>query len=183
MRRIILQSNPVFHPVHISRCRYIVMKGSAGSGKSADTAQEYILRLLQERERNLLCIRKAEISNRYSTFAELSAAIRRMGVFDLFIVRESPMSIQCKNGSQILFRGMRNSVEREKLKSITVAQGKLTDIWIEEATELTQQDFEILDDRLRGELPAGLFYQIKLTFNPVSASHWIKRVFFDRYDP
>ena len=45
-----------------------------------------------------------------------------------------------------------------------------------------QQDFEIIDDRLRGELPDGLFYQIKLTFNPVSSSHWIKKVFFDIQD-
>lgn len=63
-----------------------------------------------------------------------------------------------------------------------MANGKLTDVWIEEATELVQQDFEIIDDRLRGELPDGLFYQIKLTFNPVSSSHWIKKVFFDIQD-
>ena len=61
--------------------------------------------------------------------------------------------------------------------------GKLTDVWIEEATELTKQDFEIIDDRLRGELPDGQFYQIKMTFNPVSATHWIKADFFDRPDP
>ncbi len=44
-------------------------------------------------------------------------------------------------------------------------------------------DFEIIDDRLRGELPEGQFYQIRMTFNPVSAHHWIKKVFFDRSDP
>ena len=49
-------------------------------------------------------------------------------------------------------------------------------------TELTQDDFEIIDDRLRGELPEGLFYQIKGTFNPVSSSHWIKKYFFDFKD-
>lgn len=48
---------------------------------------------------------------------------------------------------------------------------------------LTQSDFEIIDDRLRGILPEGLFYQIRLTFNPVSSHHWIKKVFFDRVDP
>ena len=56
-------------------------------------------------------------------------------------------------------------------------------MWIEEATEITQADFEIIDDRLRGELPDGQFYQIRMTFNPVSASHWIKKTFFDRDDP
>ena len=50
------------------------------------------------------------------------------------------------------------------------------------ATELMQSDFEIIDDRLRGKLPPGQFYQIKMTFNPVSATHWIKKNFFDIED-
>jgi phage terminase large subunit len=54
---------------------------------------------------------------------------------------------------------------------------------MEEATEFTQADFEIIDDRLRGELPPGQFYQIRMTFNPVNRNHWIKRVFFDLPDP
>lgn len=40
-----------------------------------------------------------------------------------------------------------------------------------------------MDDRLRGELEnPNLYYQNTLTFNPVSASHWIKKDFFDRVD-
>lgn len=50
---------------------------------------------------------------------------------------------------------MNDDKQREKLKSITFKRGKLTDVWIEEATELTQADFEIIDDRLRGKLPDG----------------------------
>lgn len=65
------------------------------------------------------------------------------------------------------------------MKSITFKKGKLTDVWIEEATEITQSDFEIIDDRLRGQLPDGQFYQIRCTFNPVNKNHWIKKVFFD----
>lgn len=72
---------------------------------------------------------------------------------------------------------MNDEKQREKLKSITFQRGKLTDVWCEEATELTQADLEIIDDRLRGELPEGQFYQIRLTFNPVNKNHWIKRSF------
>lgn len=43
-----VQMNPGFKEVDRSRKRYIVMKGSAGSGKSVDTAQNYILRLMQD---------------------------------------------------------------------------------------------------------------------------------------
>ncbi|WP_317313248.1 PBSX family phage terminase large subunit [Absicoccus porci] len=163
------------------------MKGSAGSGKSVDTAQHYILRLMTDPGRNLLCVRKSDVTNRDSTFAELQGAIFRMfgEKWKLYwYINSSNMLLECRaNHNQIIFRGVNDDKQREKLKSITFKRGKLTDVWIEEATELMQSDFEIIDDRLRGELPPGQFYQIRMTFNPVSASHWIKAQFFDRKDP
>ncbi len=181
-KTIRIPSNPIFRPVHQSKHRYAILKGSAGSGKSVDTAQQYILRLMQDKGRNLLCVRKAEVTNRDSTFAELYGAINRAGLEQYWQATVSPLMLRCVNGNSVLFRGLNDERQREKLKSISFANGKLTDVWIEEATELTQQDFEIIDDRLRGELPTGQFYQIKATFNPVSKSHWIKRVFFDHVD-
>ena len=178
-----VQANPCFKEVDRSKKRYIVMKGSAGSGKSVDTAQNYILRLMQDKGRNLVCVRKADVTNRDSTFAELTGAIYRMfgdKAERYWQINMSPLKLTCKgNGNQIIFRGMNDDKQREKLKSITFQKGKLTDVWCEEATELTQADLEIIDDRLRGTLPDGQFYQIRLTFNPVNRNHWIKKVFFD----
>lgn len=185
--KITVQMNSSFREPDMSRKRYIVMKGSAGSGKSVDTAQHYILRLMKDAGRNLVCIRKSDVTNRDSTYAELTGAIYRMfgdKAPAYWAIKQSPLQLTCRiNGNQIIFRGMNDDRQREKLKSITFQRGKLTDVWIEEATELTQADVEIIDDRLRGELPEGQFYQIRMTFNPVSKSHWIKRVFFDRSDP
>ncbi len=182
-----IQANPCFKDVDLSTKRYIVMKGSAGSGKSVDTAQNYILRLMRDKGRNLVCIRKSDITNRDSTFAELTGAIYRMfgdKADTYWQINMSPLKLTCKaNGNQIIFRGMNDDKQREKLKSITFQKGKLTDVWCEEATELTQADLEIIDDRLRGELPEGQFYQIRMTFNPVNKNHWIKKVFFDIPDP
>lgn len=181
-----IQANPCFREVDRSTKRYIVMKGSAGSGKSVDTAQNYILRLMRDRGRNLVCIRKSDITNRDSTFAELTGAIYRMfgdNADKYWIINMSPLQLTCRaNGNKIIFRGMNDDKQREKLKSITFQRGKLTDVWCEEATELTQADVEIIDDRLRGELPPGQFYQIRMTFNPVNKNHWIKKVFFDITD-
>lgn len=183
---ITVQMNPSFKEVNQSKKRYIVMKGSAGSGKSVDTAQNYILRLMRDKGRNLLCVRKSDVTNRDSTFAELQGAIFRMfgeSYKKYWYINSSNMILECKaNNNQIIFRGVNDEKQREKLKSITFKRGKLTDVWIEEATELTKADFEIIDDRLRGELPEGLFYQIKMTFNPVSSAHWIKQDFFDVKD-
>jgi phage terminase large subunit len=182
-----IKANRVFKAPDQSQKRYIVMKGSAGSGKSFDTAQHYILRLMSDPGRNLLCVRKSDVTNRDSTFAELQGAIFRMfgeSYKKYWYINSSDMRLECiANHNQIFFRGVNDEKQREKLKSIAVKRGKLTDVWIEEATELTQSDFEIIDDRLRGELPKGQFYQIRLTFNPVSSSHWIKKHFFDRADP
>ena len=178
-----IQANPSFKEVNRSKKRYIVMKGSAGSGKSVDTAQNYILRLMQDNGRNLVAMRKSDITNRDSTFAELTGAIYRMfgdKADQYWKINTSPLQLTCRhNGNKIIFRGMNDDKQREKLKSITFQKGKLTDVWLEEATEFTQADVEIIDDRLRGELPEGQFYQIRMTFNPVNKSHWIKKVFFD----
>lgn len=182
-----IAANACFKEPDRSRKRYVVLKGSAGSGKSMDTAQNYILRLMQDPGRNLVCVRKADVTNRDSTFAELQGAIFRMfgdAYKRYWKINASNMIMECRlNRNQIIFRGTNDDRQREKLKSITFKRGKLTDVWIEEATELTQADFEIIDDRLRGELPSGQFYQIRMTFNPVSAHHWIKKQFFDRQDP
>ena len=184
---ITVKANPGFKEVNQSTKRYIVMKGSAGSGKSVDTAQNYILRLMKDPGRNLVAMRKSDITNRDSTFAELTGAIYRLfgdKAEQYWKITKSPLQLTCRhNGNMIIFRGMNDEKQREKLKSITFQKGKLTDVWLEEATEFTQADLEIIDDRLRGELPEGQFYQIRMTFNPVSKSHWIKKVFFDIADP
>ena len=181
-----VQLNPCFKEVNRSKLRYIIEKGSAGSGKSVDAASNYILRLMTDPGRNLMCVRKSDITNRDSTYAELTGAIYRMfgNKADAYWrIKQSPLMLESRaNGNQIIFRGVNDERQREKLKSITFQKGKLTDVWIEEATEITQADFEIIDDRLRGELPSGQFYQIRCTFNPVNKNHWIKKVFFDIKD-
>lgn len=181
--KINAEFNYIFREADLSDKRYVVLMGSAGSGKSADTAANYVLRILKDKGRNLLVLRKSDASNKNSTFAEICGAIDRLFGSSSKkywqINYSSPKIICLQNGNHIIFRGMNDQRQREKLKSVTFPHGKLTDVWMEEATEFLQADFEIIDDRLRGELPKGLFYQIRLTFNPVSANHWIKRLFFD----
>lgn len=183
--------NRSFKPVNEFRGRYRVLKGSAGSGKSVNLAQDYITKLSDERYKgaNLLVVRKVDETNRDSTFAELQSAIWRIFGREAdryWKVNQSPMFLECRaTGNRIIFRGMKDTSQREKVKSITFRQGKLVWIWIEEATELLVEDLEILDDRLRGslqQLNPHLYYQITLSFNPVSATHWLKGRFFDVRD-
>jgi len=184
--KAVCQFNEIFRPVNECRKRYRILKGSAGSGKSTNLAMDYVKKLSDMRYKgaNLLVVRKVDETNRDSTFAELQAAVYRLfGEYTEYFwqINLSPLSMMCKTtGNRIIFRGMKDDKQREKVKSITFKTGKLTWIWIEEATELTQKDVDILDDRLRGILPnSNLFYQITMSFNPVSISHWIKPRYFD----
>lgn len=181
--------NAGFKSANRTKKRYRIMKGSAGSGKSVNVAQDYILKLGDPRYKgaNLLCVRKVDVSNRYSTFAELKGAIRRIygdKSDHYWYVNESNMTLKSLvTGNEVIFRGVQHEKDREKLKSITFENGKLVWVWVEEGTELYESDLDILDDRLRGILDnPNLYYQITITFNPVSAQHWIKRKYFDYKD-
>lgn len=178
-----IQFNSVFKEFNQTKCRYRLAKGSAGSGKSVDIAMDYILKLSDKKYKgaNLLVVRQTEASHKDSTFAELIGAINRMGLQAFWSYTTTPLSLTCKaTGNSIIFRGFNDMRARDRVRSITFPQGKLTWIWCEEATELQESDVDILDDRLRGELDnPNLYYQMTFSFNPVSAQHWIKRKYWD----
>lgn len=164
--------NEIYRPLLVSRARYLVLCGGAGSGKSVFAVQRCIYRLLKE-QRNLLVIREVAATNRDSTFALFKQILSKWGLTDYFTITETAGRIRCINGSEILFKGLDNS---EKLKSVTFSTGELTDIWVEEASEIAEADFNQLAIRLRG---GRRDKQVILTFNPVSVNHWLKRRFFD----
>lgn len=177
--------NKIFKTANECKKRYRVLLGSAGSGKSVNVALDYILKLSDPKNKgaNLLVVRSAEVSHLNSTFAELNSAINNLGLSHLWTIRTNPLSMKCIiTGNSIFFRGCNDLRAIERLKSVTVPSGKLCWIWCEEATELKQSDFDILDDRLRGILPDNLYYQITLSFNPINANHWIKSTLWDYKD-
>lgn len=192
IKEVKVQFNPIFREFNKCTKRYRLAKGSAGSGKSVNIAQDFILKLSDVRYKgaNLLVVRKIEASNKDSTFAELVGAIYKI-YGDLtpiyWNIKENPLEITSNvTGNQIIFRGMADARQREKVKSITFKQGKLTWIWIEEVTELFESDIDILDDRLRGDLStinSNLYYQITFSFNPVSATHFLKAKYFNINHP
>ncbi|MEK4452312.1 MULTISPECIES: PBSX family phage terminase large subunit [unclassified Paenibacillus] len=187
---VVVAFNSHFKIINRSVHRYRVLRGSAGSGKSVNIAQDFILKLGDPKYEgaNLLCVRKVNETNRNSTYAELVGAINRIygdRAEEYWEVLRSPLMIRSRvTGNEIIFRGMNDVRDREKVKSITFTKGKLVWIWVEEATELQESDVDILDDRLRGVLlNPNLYYQITFSFNPVSSTHWIKRKYFDYQSP
>lgn len=166
--------NKSFLPYLSNDKRYLVFYGGAGSGKSFFVAQRYLVKLLKANKFNLLVVRATGKSNRDSTFALFKQVINKWKLGKYFKVNESDLRIKCLlNGHEIIFSGLDDV---EKLKSITFSKGELTDIWIEEASEILEADFNQLDVRLRGK---GTKKQIVISFNPIDINHWLKKRFFD----
>lgn len=161
--------------------RYRVCKGSRGSKKSKTTAINMITRIVQYPESNGLCVRRYQNTLRDSVFSDLKWAIHKLKLDDYFEWTVSPMEIVYKpTGQKILFRGLDDGL---KITSISVDKGVLCWVWIEEAYEITNEDdFNKLDMSIRGQVPEGYFKQITLTFNPWSATSWLKARFFDNPD-
>ena len=167
--------NPVFWNFFEDKSRIRISYGGAGSGKSFVAFQEMIYKIIMEPGHNYLVCRKVSNTNKTSTYALTKQIILMFGVNSLFKENKSDMSYTCKhNGNMIVFKGLDDI---EKIKSMTFPNGVLTDIVIEEASEVSQKDFDQLNVRLRGQ--AMVMFQITLLLNPISDQHWIKREFFD----
>lgn len=161
---------------------YRVVKGSRGSKKSKTIAVNMIYRIMKYPESNLLVIRRVFNTLRNSCRADLIWAINRLKVNHLWRVPKGEHTLTyLPTGQQILFAGLDDPL---KLTSITVAQGYLNFVWIEEAFQIEKQEmFETLEESIRGILPSHLFHQITLSFNPWSEDHWLRKRFYnDTYD-
>lgn len=162
--------------------RYRVCKGSRASKKSKTAALWYIVNIMAYPGANLLVVRKVFRTLKDSCFTELKWAINRLGVAPHWEIKESPLEMTyIPTGQKIYFRGLDDPL---KITSITVESGALCWMWLEEAYEImNEDDFNMLDESIRGEVPESLFKQITLTFNPWNERHWIKKRFFDAQDP
>ena len=166
--------NDVYLPFLDNTDRYLVFYGGGSSGKSYYLAQRYIYKLIHPTRCNLLTVRQTGDTNRRSTFPLFKQVISNWNLGQYFKINESDMRIVCKlTGNEIAFAGLDDV---EKIKSITFANGELTHIWVEEATECQEADINQLKVRLRGGKSKK---QMVLSFNPINIQHWIKKHFID----
>lgn len=168
--------NPVYEPLLECDVPTQIVFGGSSSGKSVFLAQRCVLDVLC-RKRNYLIARNVAKSIRQSTFNEICKAIGSMDADKYFTVNKTDMVITCKNGYQILSCGLDDP---QKIKSITPGKGVLTDIWIEEATEVEYSSYKELTKRLRGQSDGKK--RITLSFNPILKSSWIYTEFFGMWD-
>lgn len=135
--------------------------GGAGSGKSYATAQDLALKFCEEEDIRILVVRKTLPSLKITAYPLIRDLLIGWGV--PFELNKAELTIT-RGTNQILFKSLDDP---EKIKSYEANY-----IWIEEATEITYQDFLQLNLRLRRPNKNGQ-NRIYLTFNPIDQYHWL----------
>lgn len=169
---------PAYREFWHTKKTYVVCKGSRGSGKSKCAALWHIFFMMKYPLSNTLVVRKVERTLRDSCYSDLKWAIRRLGVEKEWNCTTSPLEMVYKpTGQKILFRGLDDGY---KIASVSVPYGHLNFVWFEEFYEITNEDdFNIVNESIRGLLPDGYWKRVTITFNPWSERHFAKKRFFD----
>lgn len=145
--------------------------GGRRSAKSFDVTQIIGLTAMQEPDHFIPLIRKVRSTIKDSVFSEYRKFFARNGI--PVKINKTDLEILLPNGSRFRGFGLDDS---EKLKSLSGA----TIIHIEEANEITEDDFDSID---AGLSPADYPGQIVLTHNPVpqipGSPHWLQSRFID----
>ena len=170
--KLIIHKN-IFNDIYLPHLkdftkRYEVYYGGAGSGKSYFVAQKLVIKALSDR-RKVLVLRKVGRTVKNSVFQLILDTLNLFQIKDKCKINKTDFSIELPNGSVFLCSGLDDP---EKIKSIA----GLTDAWLEEATEFTQDDFNQIDLRIRD--PLAKDQQLILSFNPVSKASWCYLQFF-----
>ncbi|SDB96593.1 PBSX family phage terminase large subunit [Shouchella lonarensis] len=158
---------------------YRVVKGSRGSKKSKTIALNIIYRMMKYPWANTLVMRRFSNTLKQSCYTDLKWAIYQQNVSHLWKTNESlPELTYLPTGQKILLRGIDDPL---KITSITVENGLLTWMWLEEAYELeSEENFRTVVESLRGAHPDPSFFkQVTISFNPWHDGHFLKKIFFD----
>lgn len=152
--------------------RYQVYYGGRGSGKTIFAMDKLVIKGLKEK-RMILLMRKTTASCKFSVWKELKEAVDRMKLTKHFTFYESDYSAIC-NLTGTVFKCTGLDIA-EKIKGFS----EISDVLLEEATEFTPEDFELIDGTVRS-VKYLLPLNVILLFNPVSKANWVyKRFGFD----
>jgi len=157
-----------------SKASVLVLTGSAGGGKSRLACEKVHAFARYYNGATCLLLRKARQSMTNSTVAFYEHAV--VGNDPRVKHYSSKLRFEYDNGSHVYYGGMFNEEQAEQIRSIGKGGG-LDMVFMEEATEFTETDFNEVAARMRGR--AADWTQIILSCNPDHPRHWIKRRLID----
>ena len=134
------------------KCRYKVLYGGRGSGKSYSMIEASIVKALEKKTR-ILCTRQLQNSIANSVHKLLCDCIENLGLSDYFTITRD--SIKCVNGSEYMFKGIQNNVQEIKsTEGVDICM-------VEEAQSVSDESWEVLIPTIRKEGS-----EIWVCFNP-----------------
>jgi len=149
-------------PKNFIKCRHRVLYGGRASSKSWEFAG-MAAGLAAQYKTRFLCVRRFQNKIKESVHTLISAQINNFA-FDGFDIRAS--DIQHKNGSEFVFYGIERNVD--EIKSFEGADV----LWIEEAHNLTEDQWRILKPTIRKEGS-----EIWISFNPKLVTDFVYQRF------
>ena len=141
----------------------VILSGAAGTGKSRACLEKLHLMASRHPGCRLLAVRKSRTSMTQSVMVTFERKV--LHPLDGVIWRQTEQEYRYPNGSTIVVAGMDDPSK--------VLSAEYDCAYVQEATELTETDWETIITRLRyGKMP---YNQIIGDCNPASVRHWIYR--------
>jgi phage terminase large subunit len=149
--------------------RYYYNLGGRWSGKTHDTAEAIFFRLLAVPGSRLCAMRKVYGSIKDTLFGDYCGILKEEGIG--FTATVSPLHITLENGSDIIFKGADSSDKVKGFSSVDM-------VHLDEANEFTGEDFETIDQSIRGKHQENSIF---LSHNPVpmvpGSQYWFQKLF------
>lgn len=144
----------------------LICFGGSGSGKSNAICQWLIYLACIETDKRFLIIRKTLPSLKITTYQMICDLLDAFKI--PYNLNKSDMSIKIGEKNIIWFKSLDDP---EKVKSLNIDYA-----YLEEANELSWQDYNMIKLRLR----RGTHNQMIMSLNPVSVYSWVKTELYDK---
>jgi phage terminase large subunit len=167
--------NQVYKPLFTSNLTYKILMGGRGAGRSTVASQYANARLVAPEYFRCAIMRLVLGDIRNSIYKEIIDRADENGITDQLDINDSVMHIQY-GANSINAVGFKKSSGEQKAKLKSLAN--YTDVIIEEADEISEEDFMQLDDSLR-TLKGNI--TIILLLNPPPKTHWIIKRWFNLF--
>lgn len=178
IKEIELTIKPVdsFRPLWKTKRRYIDCFGGRGRGASHNTSLFFLDRLIQPEYFRGYIMREIFNDIRGTIWKDFKDRLLEYDVEDFFHINENEMFATClQSGNELHSLGFKKSQKSRtaKLKSLANA----THVLIEEADEISLDDWNNLDDSIRTQKARTI--QIIRNFNTPSINHWLVKNWYD----
>lgn len=169
-----LNSLNIYKPLFTTDKRYILLYGGRAGGRSYAASQKVILDTYANDYSRIAAMRYILGDVRDSVWSEVKDRIEELELPE--VTSDQAMRYEL-NGNQVNGKGFKKSSSQNTAKLKSLASYNM--VWIEEAEEITKEDFINLDSSIRTSKAKNT---IILSFNMPSKDHWIIKRWFNLVD-